>query len=261
MIFEPAPQQPESYKVQTPVYEGPLDLLLALIERAELDITTLALAQVTDQFLSYLKNLENHDPAEVSAFLVIAARLVYIKSNALLPKPAKIDISGSEEDPGEALARQLIVYRRFKQLAQFIDNRYNAGLRTYLRLNAPIPFYEAKLDLEGLTLADFERIATEVLAHGISYKDLTTVISTPRITIREKIYKILDYLKENSNNSFSSMLTERSRMEIVVTFLALLELIKRHVVQAQQDKIFGNIELETIAEWNEKIEGELEFED
>ncbi|HJS28904.1 MAG TPA: ScpA family protein, partial [Anaerolineales bacterium] len=101
----------EGYKVSIPVYEGPLDLLLNLIEQAELDITRVALAQVTDQFLAYLQNLTIVSPEEISAFLVIAAKLVQIKSEALLPRPpARAE---GEEDPAEALARQLRIYKRF----------------------------------------------------------------------------------------------------------------------------------------------------
>ncbi len=85
-----ASHQTEGYQINTPVYTGPLDLLLDLIERAELDITLLALAQVTDQYLDYLEQIADLDPAEVSAFLIIAARLVQIKSAALLPKPQKL---------------------------------------------------------------------------------------------------------------------------------------------------------------------------
>lgn len=259
MSSQVATHQTESYTVQTPVYEGPLDLLLDLIERAELDITTLALAQVTDQYLDYLRQLEHHDPAQVSAFLVIAARLVWIKSNALLPRPSKIDLPENEEDPGEALARQLIIYRRFKQLAQFLEERHNQGLRTYLRIGAPIPNLDPKLDLEGLTLSDFIQIARDVLTRSISTESLSSVVSMPRITIREKIHLILNNLKLMQTSTFSAMLNQRSRLEIVVTFLALLELVKRHVVQAQQVQLFGDISLEPLADWDD--EAELEFGD
>ena len=87
MSFQVAAHQTEHYRIHTPVYEGPLDLLLELIEHAELDITTFALAQVTDQYLAYLQHLENHDPAEVSAFLVIATRLLQIKICRAPPAP------------------------------------------------------------------------------------------------------------------------------------------------------------------------------
>jgi segregation and condensation protein A len=103
------------YKVATPVYEGPLDLLLQLIEHAELDITKLALALVTDQYLSRLRDLQERAAEEVSAFLVIAARLLQIKSEALLPRPPVRE--AGEEDPGEALARQLLAYKRYKEIA------------------------------------------------------------------------------------------------------------------------------------------------
>src|SRR5512144_516146 len=111
MNLDIASHQARAYTVATPVYEGPLDLLLQLIERAELDITTLALAQVTDQYLAYLRAMEEHAAEEVSAFLVIAAKLLQIKSEALLPRPPVREVG--EEDPGAALAQQLLMYKRF----------------------------------------------------------------------------------------------------------------------------------------------------
>ncbi|RME05966.1 MAG: chromosome segregation protein ScpA, partial [Anaerolineae bacterium] len=132
MRFEFATRQIADYKVVTPVYEGPLDLLLQLIEQAELDITRLALAQVTNQYLEHLQSMPQRDPEEVSAFLVIAAKLLQVKSEALLPRPPVRE--EGEEDPGEALARQLIIYRRYKQIAEQLGERSRQGLRCYLRL-------------------------------------------------------------------------------------------------------------------------------
>jgi len=136
-----------TYQVATPVYEGPLDLLLSLIERAELDITKLALAQVTDQYLAYLQNLSQRSAEQVSAFLVIAARLIQIKSEALLPRPPPRE--PDEEDLGEALARQLLAYKRFKEVANGLAQRQVAGLKTYLSL-APVIKVEGQVDLSGL---------------------------------------------------------------------------------------------------------------
>jgi segregation and condensation protein A len=96
-----------TYTVRLPVYEGPLDLLLELIERAELDITKIALAQVTDQYLSHLRQITQRDLDDLASFLVVAARLLQIKSEALLPRPPERE--PGEEDPGDALARQLIL--------------------------------------------------------------------------------------------------------------------------------------------------------
>jgi segregation and condensation protein A len=255
--FQVAGHQTEGYHVQTDLYQGPLDLLLELIEKAELDITQLALAQVTNQYLAYLKNLESQDAAEVSAFLVIAARLVQIKSSALLPRPPVVE-SIKEEDSAEALVRQLIQYKRFKELANGLDARQQTGLRTFLRIsNAPVQF-EAKLDMSGITLHDLVSAGRDILYNRV-LPALDEVVNMPRITIREKIYYILDSLRKNNNTTFDSMVGSNNRIEIVITFLALLELVKRHIVEARQDNLFDQIAMNTVGELNDSEEIELEF--
>ncbi len=250
----------EGYQIHTPEYEGPLDLLLQLIERAELDITRLALAQVTDQYLAHLKTMqESVDAAEVSGFLVIAARLVMIKSAALLPRPS-ITLEPDEEDPGEALARQLILYKRFKELAAGLGGREAKGLKTYLRV-APPPFkVEGKLDMAGVTLDDLAKTARRLLTGKPDLPALSRVVSAPRVTIREKIRSIVDTLRLYGGASFYRLLrARRDKLEIVVTFLAMLELIKRRVVEASQGELFGDIEIKSTGEWNEKEDSQLEF--
>jgi len=251
--------QNDGYRVSTGIYEGPLDLLLELIEHAELDITTLALAQITDQYLAYLKNIEHHDLAEVSAFLVIAARLLQIKSAALLPKPALMD-QRPEEDPGEALARQLILYRRFKQLGTWLYEREEAGLRSFLRVASLPVKVEPKLDMSGLTLDDLLQAVKEIILNPANLAELSIVMTSSQITIRERIATILTALKGSQKTKFRSFLNSSSRLEVVVTFLALLELIKRHVVEFQQEVLFGEIELESVGEWMEMDEADIEFE-
>ena len=259
MDFQIASHQSESYQINTEVYSGPLDLLLQLIERAELDITRLALAQVTDQYLEYLHQLEEQNAAEVSAFLVIAARLVQIKSSALLPRPVTPGIQ-VEEDPGEALARQLIIYKRFKELSGFLEKRELEGLKTYLRLDStPRTQIAAKLDISDLTLENLVKAARDILNDGNELPPLSEVVTFPRITIRERINVILDALKEDNSLSFSKLVTKGNRLEAVVTFLALLELVKRHVVGATQSALFGSIELIPEGEITNLEDQDLEF--
>ena len=262
MNLNVAEHQTEGYCVTTNVYEGPLDLLLQLIERAELDITRLALAQVTDQYLEHLKHLEKRDPEEVSAFLVIAARLIQIKSAALLPKPEETLSPGEEEeDLGEALARQLILYRRFKQIADEFKTRESKNLRTYLRL-APLEFkIEPTLDMSGVTLQDLLKAASTALANTPSLTSLNKVVNMTRITIREKIYRILEILKTEDTHNFRDALATQNRVEIVVTFLALLELIKRNIVEATQEQLFGDIQFHSLGVWKEEELAELEFDE
>jgi segregation and condensation protein A len=243
------------------VYEGPLDLLLELIDRAELDITTLAIAQVTDQYLAYLRGMKEHDAAEVSAFLVMAARLVQIKSAALLPRPPLIEHASSEEDDAEALARQLIQYRRFKQISQWLGERETTNQRTYLRLASPPFKVEAHLDLSDVSLADLIGAARYAFASQPNLPALSRVVSLSRVTIREKINSILNTLRHSTRSNFRSLLLTRSRAEIVVTFLALLELIKRRIVEVRQDSLFADIEFDKVGEIQNPDVSELDFEE
>lgn len=261
--FQVAGHQTEHYRISTPIYEGPLDLLLELIERAELDITTLALAQVTDQYLAYLKHLEDRDPAEVSAFLVIASRLLQIKSAALLPRPSIDAPAQDEEDPGEALARQLIIYKRFKELAGVIAEREARGLRTYLRVAPPEIKVEARLDLTGVTVRDLVLAARSILLSQPDLPALSRVVSRPRVTIREKITSILQSIRRIGQTTFRALIrSESDRVELIVTFLAMLELIKRRIVVATQPALFGDIELSPTDELLEdENEVEIEFID
>jgi len=247
-----------NYKVQTPVFEGPLDLLLNLIEHAELDITTVSLANVTDQYLVHINGIEQISADEISAFLVIAAKLIQIKSEALLPRPPVREVG--EEDAGQALVDQLKLYKRFKEIGGFLSAREQANLRTYLRV-APPPKVEPKLDLSNITLEKLVAAAEEAFAKEKAKKPLATVISAPRVTIREKIEMISKVMKDLQHSSFSALTKDStSRLEIVVTFLAMLELIKRYRVQAHQEGLFGDIEIDRMEEWSDDEEIEIEFE-
>ena len=252
-----ATHQIGTYKVSTPVYEGPLDLLLQLIERAELDITKLALAQVTDQYLAHLRSIQERAAEDVSAFLVIAAKLLQIKSEALLPRPPVREVG--EEDPAEALARQLLAYKRYKEIAQTLSTRESAGLRTFLRL-APPPKVQGVVDLSEFTLTDLVNAVRSAFTQVDTRPELNTVVRAPRITIRDRIRHIVGNIKTSQRTSFRRLLGKgHTRLEVVVTFLAMLELVKRRYLKAQQDVLFGDIELVPAEEWDDNPEFETEF--
>ena len=124
-----------AYPVTLPVFEGPLDLLLHLIEREELDISEISLLAVTDQYLQTLEHLEEIEPGALTDFLVIASRLLLIKSRSLLPQVK--DEGGEEEDAGDGLIRRLIEYRQFKQAAASLKQREDLRVRAYVRLTPP----------------------------------------------------------------------------------------------------------------------------
>lgn len=250
--------QTDGIRVDIPEYEGPLDLLLDLIERSELEITRVALASVTDQYLERLHTLPDLDAAEVSAFLVIAAKLVQIKSEALLPRPPERE--PGEEDPAEALARQLIIYRRFKQMALWLGDREELNLQTYLRLAPPVQV-DAKFDLSGITIQDLVAAARTVYLPVANRPLLSTVVSIPLVTIRNKIQSIMRVLRERGETTFVGMLGDgRSRIEIVVTFLAVLELVKRRYVETDQSSLFADIQIHRLEEFNENDSFDLDLQ-
>ena len=256
----PAIYSSSVYKVSTPIYEGPLDLLLQLIEKAELDITRLALAQVTDQFLAHIRGLQDQAAAEeVSGF---SGRCRPASPNQIgdaAPTPTCSALP-DEEDPGETLARQLIAYKRFKEIANLLALREVAGLRTYLRV-APSLKPESTVDLSGLSLDDLLAAAQQALLSTDDRLSVSQVVSIPKVSIREKIGVITNYLQIHGGRALFRQLFHRRalRLEIVVTFLAVLELVKRSMIQAQQTDLFGDIEIHQFEAWDENTAFELEF--
>jgi segregation and condensation protein A len=231
-------QQP--YHVKLEVFEGPLDLLLHLIETQELDITKVSLVAVTDQYLEYIGHVERINADNLADFLVVAAKLLLIKSRALLPAPPA-PVGEEEEDVGDELARQLREYKLFKELAQQLRTREELGLRAYLRL-ATLPEVEKKLDPSGASLEDLLAAAREALEAHAPPGPVNGVVAPLTISIADRIRHIESLLTKKGTVSFHRLLRRaRSRSEIIVTFLALLELIKARRAQVQQEKLFGEI--------------------
>lgn len=229
------------YRVHTAQFEGPLDLLLHLIEKEELDITQLALAQVTDEFLAYLDLMHGRlDMDVVADFVVIAARLLWIKSQVLLPQPAPTSPL-EEDDPGDLLVQQLRTYRLYKEAAQWLRQQDVAALRSYVHLAPSDLPQHIVLDLTGVTVEALRAAAEAVLfpKEGPRPQD---AIQRPRISILQQIQLIGLRLTHLQRLFFRSLLSQQAtRLEAVVTLQAILELIKQEAIQAQQTERFGDI--------------------
>ena len=231
----------ETYQVRLSLFEGPLDLLLHLIEREELDITKISLAQVTDQYLAYISQLEELHPETLADFLVVAARLLLIKSQILLPRPEAQPLAVDEEDPGEALARQLREYRQFKTVAQYLKDRLASGARTFVRIASP-PEFSRKTDLSNVTLDDLLATWRQALLSQFQDEDLAVPSTRPTITIDDRMAFLRRRLAQESRITFSSLLIEaRSHLEVIVTFIALLEMFKAQEITLHQETLFGEI--------------------
>ncbi len=249
---EPAPSRAEaeaeakSYKVKLPVFEGPLDLLLHLIEREELDITKVSLAQVTDQYLEHIGLLAELNAEILADFLVIAAKLLLIKSEFLLPRPPGASDEEEEEDLGDELARQLIEYKKFKEAALGLKEREETGHRTYVRL-APLPKMEKPLALEEVSLADLVEAVRLALDVRPPAPSVSHVVAPLTVTVAEKMALIKERLEKQrsvgrAGISFNRLLDQAvSRLEIIITLQAVLELIKLNGITVRQEQLFGEI--------------------
>jgi segregation and condensation protein A len=236
-------QQTEAFQLALPIFEGPLDLLLHLIEREELDVTNIALLAVTDQYMQYLHSGEQINLAAMADFIQIGAKLLLLKSRALLPRPAPDDpLAVEEEDPSEDLARQLIEYKLFKEAAGQLRAIETAGLHSYPRI-APPPELPAPPGLDGITL-DLLRQMVETALNRVPEDEPVHVVRPHKITIREKVALITARLAADGRVSFRALIEEcGTRMEIIVSFMAVLELIKSRVLDALQDEAFSDIVL------------------
>ena len=235
------------YPVSLPIFDGPIGLLLHLIEREELDITEVSLVAITDQYLRAIEAMQEVEPDALADFLVVAARLIYIKSRGLLPQP-----EGEEEEEAEqseGLIQQLLDYRRFRAAAGELRLRASIGLRTSAR-SVPAQL-ERRLDLSALTIEKLAAAAENALRNLPSDPSPPTVRAysvtvAQRIeTIRKRFRGIAGEAGKSSKKLFfSSLLSEGgSRQEIVVTFLAILEMIKQREITAEQEETFGEIVL------------------
>ncbi len=250
-----------AYAVSLPSFQGPLDLLLQLIERQELDINEISLLAVTDQYLRTITGLTAVEPGALADFLVVASRLLYLKSLSLLPKPQVIE--EAEEESIDALIQQLLAYRRLKQAAAVLQEREEQGLRVYVR-TAPRPALERRLDLSNLDVAKLYTALRRVLQRIPSDPPMPRV-KTYAITVAEQIETVRTYVLDVHQQralrgdeptvTFTELLTHgATRLEIVVTFLAILELIKQRELLAAQSATFGEITLMPLAQHEDPIE-------
>ena len=239
------PTQTDGIQLTLPYFEGPLDLLLHLIEREELDITSVALVAVADQYMQMLRQNDQLNVDALADFIWIGARLLLIKSRALLPKPPAVDGEQEEEDPADELARQLIEYKLFKEAAGNMRAIETAGLHSYPRI-APPPELPPPPGLDGVTLDLLREMVEVALTRKPADKEQHhhAVIRPHKFTVREKITYLREKLAAEGRVSFRGVIEAcATRMEIIVSFMAVLELIKSRVLEAEQDATFADIML------------------
>lgn len=234
-------------EIRLPVFQGPLELLLHLIERDDLDITAVSLVAVTDQYLQAIRSGSGFDPQALAEFISIAAKLIYLKSKALLPRsPDEESVSLEDDDVGRELVDLLIEYRRFGEVADLLRQRQEAGLRLYPR-GAPAPAHgNADSGLSDVTVDALLAIMTDVLARAP--QEPKVVLPRDGLTLNERIDDFRQRLRRRGKFSFRQMIREcRSRIEVIMSFLAVLELLKNGECDARQSGPWGDIEVVALA--------------
>jgi len=236
------------YKVKLEVFEGPLDLLLYLIKRDEIDIYEISIGRITRQYLEYLQAFKELKIDVAGEFVVMAANLIYLKSRSLLPldqQPPEED--ADEDDPRWDLIRQLIEYKKFKEAAVQLHDRALEQERIFIRDGGSAPISDTPLPLHEVGIFQLIHAFQEVIKRVEAREDLREIFGE-RFSVSEKIEKILESVANGASVRFSDLFGQIvSRVEIVVTFLALLELIRLNQVRALQQKMFDEIEIAAIA--------------
>ena len=236
------------YKVKLEVFEGPLDLLLYLIKREEIDIYDISIERITRQYLEYLQVFKELKIDIAGEFVVMAANLIYLKSRSLLPldqQPPEED--AEEDDPRWDLIRQLIEYKKFKEAAAQLHDRALEQERIFTRDGGSAAISGAPLPLHEVGIFQLIHAFQEVIKRVEAQEDLQEIFGE-RFSVSDKIEKILERVGDGAPVRFSELFGQIvSRVEIVVTFLALLELIRLNQVRAMQRKMFDEIEIAAIA--------------
>lgn len=233
------------YKIVLDSFEGPLDLLLNLIEKAKIDIYDIPINIITEQYIDYIKGMEELDLDITSDFLIMAATLLQIKSKLLLPKMKTNDVQEEEEDPRDELVRRLLAYKRYKKVANELRKYEEIGLKFFFKPQEDLSlFNEQKIDIGDFNIDSLLEALSKILERKGLNSDFIDFeeIYKDEFTIEMCSENILQRLKYKKKIRFSELLNHNSSInEIVSYFLSLLELMRFKNIFVRQDKTFSDI--------------------
>lgn len=242
-----------STKVQLEIFEGPLDLLLHLIKKNEVSVTDIPVAAITEQYLATLELMHSLSLDVAGEFLVMAATLIHIKSRELLPAHDGDELEEEDgPDPRADLVRRLLEYQRYKDAAAELEQRELLTRDVFTRPAAPA---EEAGPREFRELSVFELLGALKRVIDRLPKDAVHEVSLEKITVREKMTLLLDRLRGEPRLAFESLFSEvKSRLEVIVTFLAMLELVKVRAIRVFQDRAGEEIVIEAAADMEQAAE-------
>ena len=231
----------DSYAIHLENFDGPLDLLLHLIKKNEMDIYDIPMAAITEQYLAILDTLKTLNLDVAGEFLLMAASLLHIKSKMLLPRIVEEEPDDEEEDPRAELVRRLLEYQKYKEVSQTLENRPQLGRDLFARVAAePEVLEEAEAGFAAVGLFDLLAALQDLLKE--SPAQFVHEVSLDQLSITDRINAILTRLRGHESMAFGDLFSDGiKRNEIIVTFLALLELVKMRMVRFMQNNRHGTI--------------------
>jgi segregation and condensation protein A len=242
-----------SYKVKLDVFEGPFDLLVYLIEHARMSVYDIQISEITTQYLQHIEAMKRNDIAVTQDFMVLAAELIEIKSRMLLPQPETADDGSEPEDPRSSLVQRILEYKQFKGAAQFLADQEEEMSHVHTKPQEDLSVYEDEPD--EVLRSSQEQFAAAFRAFLFRRQKLDEMkrtyerIERQRMSLENRITQIRDLLVKKGRMMFSGMLgKDKSSYNRVITFMALLEMMKTRSVKAEQKKLFGDISVSLEAE-------------
>lgn len=227
------------YEVKINEFEGPLDLLLHLIKKSNIDIYDISLEEITNQYMDYIHEMEELNLDIASEYLVMASDLLEYKSRSLLPKKEE---EKDEEDPKEELIKKLVDYKKYKEITEAFKELENVRSEVYTKIPSDISEYEEKVNNVGeLSMEDLLNAFKKFIDRKKFEKPLNTKITTKELSVSDRIIKIRELLKDKKELSFESLFDRYDKDYIVVTFLSVLEMSKNSEIKIIQENNFDNI--------------------
>ncbi len=228
-------------------FEGPLDLLLHLIKKSNIDIYDISLSDITDQYLEYIHQMKELNLDIASEYLVMATELLEYKSRSLLPK--KIEDDKEEEDPKEELIKRLVDYKKYKEITSEFKKLEDIRSEIYTKTPSNINEYDEKvINNSELSVNDLISAFKKFIDRKEYEKPLNTKITTKELSVSDRIIKIKEILKTKNEVNFIDLFDELTKDYVVVTFLSILEMSKNKEIEIKQDNNFGNIIIKEVKE-------------
>ncbi len=247
-----------SYKVKLDVFEGPFDLLVYLIENAEMDIYDIRVSEITEQYLRHIEQMKQQDAAVAGEFMVLAAALIELKSKMLLPR---VKIEGTvelEEDPRDELVQKLLEYKRFKAVSGYLQDCEECMQGVFTKPQEDLSPYTLEADeCLNLDIGQFMKVFQNFLNKKKKLEDIKkryARVERQRMSVEARIEQIITFFRRKRRGTFTELLDgQTTRYHIVLTFMSMLELLKQRAITVHQSVNYGEITLALTQEQNQEI--------